>query len=54
MLDKELVRGQKHLYDEEDLNGFVDCLERAKEVAPEHQPLQSCLNKLLTCTNSEN
>lgn len=54
MLDKELVRRQKRLYDEEELNGFVDCLERAKEVAPEHQSLQSCLNKLLACSNGEN
>ncbi|MFP3872567.1 MAG: hypothetical protein ACLFVL_06780 [Candidatus Aenigmatarchaeota archaeon] len=53
MLDKELVREQKRLYDEDNLNGFVDCLKRAKDVSRDHEELQSCINKLLACTSGE-
>lgn len=54
MLDKELVTGQKHLSKQQDLDGFIDCLERAREVAEEHEELQSCISKLLAGGTSDN
>ncbi len=54
MLDKELVIGQKHLSKNQDLDCFIDCLERAKDVAEEHEELQSCISKLLAGGSCDN
>ncbi|MFP3871479.1 MAG: hypothetical protein ACOCTR_01075 [Candidatus Natronoplasma sp.] len=56
MLDKELVRGQKELYrdDMNDLDGFIECLKRAKDVTPEDEPLRSSLDRFLKINCPEN
>lgn len=55
MLDKEtLLRGKDSFPDdEESLEDFLSCLERAKEITDYHKGFHSCVEKILESVDEE-